>query len=132
MQLKRNKIIINNIAVNGQIHEGDESTLNIGFWRIPFSSTPAKGGNTVIAAHRYLYNYGPNTFFNLDKVILGDTIQVIWESKTYTYKVIEAKIVESTATDIQNNTSNSILTLFTCTSLTDNSKRLVVIAELIE
>ena len=131
LHLKRNKILINSIGVNAEILEGDESELNLGIWHIPYTSNPANGGNTVIIAHRYLYNYGPNTFFNLDKLVLGDQIKITWDSQIYTYKVTETKIVESTQTDIQNNTPNSILTLYTCTSLTDTSKRLVVIAELI-
>lgn len=132
LNLKRNKIVISSIGVNAEILEGDKSVLNKGFWRIPDTSTPDEGGNTVIVGHRYIATYGPNTFINLDKVQLGDKIEIIWDNHTYSYQVKEVKKVPSTDLDIEKPTDESILTLYTCTSLWDNSERLVVVSEMIE
>jgi len=124
---QRNKIVIDKIGVNGEILEGhSDSTLNDGFWRMPETSTPELGGNTVIAGHRFDYTYGPLTFHNLNKLSLGDEIKVIWFNKTYTYKIDSMKIVDSdNLAPIENNDKNT-LTLITCTSLTDSSQRLIV------
>lgn len=131
LNVERNKLKIDSIGVNGAIHEGSESELNYGFWRRPNSGTPELGSNTVIAAHRFLYTYGPNTFFNLDKINLESEIEVIWEGKSYKYKVTEIKKVKSNDIGIEAPTKESILTLYTCTSLWDQSKRLVVVAKLV-
>ena len=49
-----NRVIITKIGVNAPIVESKsaEYGLSKGSWRIPESSTPDKGGNTVITGHR--------------------------------------------------------------------------------
>ncbi|MFS8131474.1 MAG: sortase [Candidatus Dojkabacteria bacterium] len=126
----RNKLVINNIGVNGEVFEGDQTALNQGFWRLPESSAPDKTGNTVIAGHRFTYNYGPYTFYNLNELNKGDSISIKWNDKTYTYKVTTIKIVDSTDTSVLNQTDKSTLTLITCTSWDLNEPRLIVQAEL--
>lgn len=81
---KENTLFIPKIGVNGQIYEGKtEDTLNLGIWRRPKTSTPDKGGNTVLAAHRFLYTSGPITFYHLDKLVMGDKITVFWNKQRY-------------------------------------------------
>jgi len=127
---QRNKIEINNIGVNGEIFEGaDQSTLNEGFWRMPESSTPDNGGNTIIAGHRFTYNYGPYTFYNLDKLSKGNSISINWKGVIYMYKVKDIKEVDSTDLSVLKQTPNT-LTLITCTDWNSNAPRLVVQAEL--
>lgn len=130
---KENTLIIPKIGVDGLIHEGEsDRTLDKGIWHRPKSSTPDKGGNTVLAAHRFMYTQGPITFYHLDKLVLGDKITVIWNKKQYDYEVIEIKEVLPTAIEIENNTDEPILTLFTCTPLFSTERRLVVVAKLVE
>jgi len=129
LNLKRNKILISTIGVNGEIYEGDEGVLNLGFWHRPNTSTPDRGGNTVIVAHKFLYTYGPNTFFNLYKIKTGDSIQISWKNIAYSYKVKTIRVVKSTDISVEENTQSPILTLYTCVSLWDQSERLVVIGE---
>jgi len=122
-----NRIVISKIAVDAPIVEGiDESALLNGMWRRPNSSTPDKGGNTVITGHRFLYTTGPNTFFNLDKITVDDIIAVYWEGKEYDYMVYEITIVNPDRIDIEENTNESILTLYTCTPLWTSKTRLVI------
>lgn len=122
---------IGSIGVDGIIHEGDKSALDKGIWRRPNTSTPDKGGNTVIVAHRFLYTSGSNTFYHLDKVQLGEVIQLQWKGKLYSYKVFEISEVLPQEVYIENNTLEPIITLYTCTPLFTADKRLVVKARMI-
>lgn len=132
-----NRVIIKKIGVDAPIVEGAENeskkALSKGAWRIPEASTPEKGSNTVISAHRYKY-LPPNnlTFYLLDKLVAGDIVNVIWEGKLYNYKMTESKIVPPTEISILDPTAKPILTLFTCDPIWSEENRLVVIAELIE
>jgi len=128
---KGNRLVIPQILVDGEIHEGTSPfTLDQGIWHRPLSSTPAEGGNTVLAAHRYLYSSGPNTFYSLDKLAIGDEFYLMWEDKEYDYKVTSIREVPPTAIEIEAPTDANIVTLYTCTPLWSAKNRLVVVAEL--
>ncbi|MEP7103196.1 MAG: sortase [Candidatus Dojkabacteria bacterium] len=132
LKLERNKVRINKIGVDAEILEGqNEEVLESGLWRMPQTSNPEEGGNMVIAGHRFLRTYSPQTFYKLDQVQVGDEIEVIWNNKKYIYIVKETKEILSTDLSILDDKKNT-LTLFTCISQTDSSKRLVVRAELKE
>ena len=130
-----NRIIITKIGVNAPIVEAKtaEYGLSRGSWRVPESSTPDKGGNTVITGHRFKY-LPPNnlTFFLFDKLVIGDIVSVIYKEKDYFYRIKEIKVVEPTDLSIMNPTEKPTLTMFTCTPIYSTAQRLVVIAELIE
>ena len=127
-----NNLTLPSAGVNGQIYEGaGESTLNKGIWHIPGTSTPDKGGNTVLAAHRFMFLTGGNTFYNLDKVKDGDQFTIVWSGKLYTYQVYDIKVVTSTTVSIEDNTDDPIVTLFTCTPLWTSKDRLVVRGRLV-
>ena len=123
-------LVIPSMNLDVEIFEGtSSSTLNKGVWRRPKTSTPDKGGNTVLVAHRFVYT-GEAPFYHLDKVKKDDTFAVFWEGKEYNYKVREIKVVNPSAIEIENNTSESIITLYTCTPMWTAKQRLVVIANL--
>ncbi|KKQ55803.1 MAG: hypothetical protein US74_C0023G0029 [Parcubacteria group bacterium GW2011_GWA2_38_13] len=128
---KQNMLYIPKIKVEINIVEGkNENALFSGAWRIPGTSTPDAGGNTVIGGHRWQFKPpSTRTFYNLDKVAVGDEIQVLWERKKYAYKIREIKIIKPEQIEILENTEDNILTLFTCTPLFSTKNRLVVIAE---
>jgi len=128
-----NRLIIPGIGVDAVIHEGeDKRTLDKGIWRRPETSKPNIGGNTVLTAHRFMYMSGPNTFYNLDKLKVGDKFLLFWEKKEYGYEIIEVKTISPNQTEIEQNTTQSIVTLYTCTPLWTSKERLVVIGKLIE
>jgi sortase A len=131
---KTNLLIIPKIGVKMAIVEGTtESALNKGAWRLPETSTPDKGSNTVITGHRWKYRPpSEKTFYLLNKLVIGDTFKITWDGKDYNYKVIGVSIVLPTDVWVLNPTTKSIVTLITCTPLFSTSKRLVVKAELIE
>lgn len=128
---KENRLVIPKIHVNALITEGaNQSALMLGMWHRPDSSTPNKGGNTVITGHRFLYTKGPDTLYYLDRVEMNDKVIIYWEEKEYVYKVFQIIVVNPDQIEIENNTKASIITLYTCTPLWTSEKRLVVKAEL--
>jgi LPXTG-site transpeptidase (sortase) family protein len=114
------------------LNETDENVaFSQGAWHIPGSAEPnLDSGNVVIAAHRYLFTSGPQTFYHLDKVEVGDPVVVRWNHKDYLYHVTETKIVPPSAVEILRPTDEPTLTLFTCHPVFTTDKRLVVVAEL--
>jgi sortase A len=128
---KENKLVIPQMGLDATVNEGRyASTLQKGLWHRPLTSTPDKGGNTVIVGHRFTYR-GPAIFYHLDKLKAGDEFALLWNGKRYNYKVRETRVVEPTAVEIENNTDNPILTLYTCTPMWTAKQRLVVISDLI-
>lgn len=125
-----NTLIIPKIGIDTEIIEGsNEQTLNQGIWRKPYTSNPEKGGNMVLTGHRYLFTSGSHTFYHLDKLVIDDVIKVFWDSKLYSYKVTEVKIVTPNETWIEGQNLGDRITLYTCTPLWTSEKRLVVIGK---
>lgn len=124
-------IIVPRMGVNTPILEGaTEAVLNSGLWRIPGTGNPARGGNMVIAGHRYMWRPPSNkTFWDIDKMQKDDMIEIKWEGKRYLYKVTDIQIVTPDRVDILNNTTEPQLTLFSCTPRFSTKYRLVVIAK---
>lgn len=129
-----NQLIIPKIEVRIPIVEGaDESVLNKGAWRLPGSSTPDRGGNTVLTAHRFKYRPpSEQTFYLLDKLAAGDFFQIIWQGQEYSYRVISSQVVAPEDVEVLKETLNPIVTLITCHPLFSTKERLVVVGELIE
>ena len=123
-----NRLVIPKIALDQHIYQGSAVwLLNKGVWARPNTSTPPEGGNTVLTGHRFTYG-GPATFYSLDKLAAGDRVVIYWQGKEYDYKVAKTKIVSPSATEIEESTDNTQLTIFTCTPLWTAKNRLVVIA----
>lgn len=129
---KENTLVIPQIGVDSVVVEGiGPDVLDRGLWHRPNSSTPDKGGNTVITGHRFLYSSGPKTFYNLDQIQLGDKFFMYWKGKEYDYEVVDIFIVEPDQIEIEDNSPEPLLTLYTCTPLWTATQRLVVRARLI-
>ncbi len=128
-----NTLQVASMKVDSRVWEGKTKTaLNNGLWRIPGSSTPDKGGNTVIAAHRWKWlPASKKSFYDIDKVKVGDAITMQWAGKTYNYKVSKITTVTPDKVDILKNSEKSKLTLFSCAPLFSTKYRLVVEADLI-
>ncbi len=128
-----NMLVIPKIGVDSPIIDGlGSEALNSGVWHRPQSSSPDKGGNTVITGHRFLYASGPKTFYHLDKVALGDKFMIFWNGKEYDYEVIDIFTVTPDQVEIEDSTAEPIVTLYTCTPLWSASLRLVIRAKLIQ
>lgn len=127
-----NRLVIPQMGLDATVNEGQyASTLKHGMWRRPRSSTPDKGGNTVIVGHRFTYK-SPAIFYHLDKIKENDEFALFWQGKEYKYVVKEIRVVQPTQTEIEENTAEPTLTLYTCTPMWTSKQRLVVIAKPIE
>jgi sortase A len=125
-----NRLVIPAIGINEPILES--SSISIidrgGTWRRPNTSTPTQTDNTVIIGHRFFGN-NVSTFYNLDKLKIGDIIAVYWEGAENLYEVTESKVVDPTAVEIEESTTEKQLTLYTCTPVWTAKNRLVIIAK---
>ena len=92
------------------------------------SSPDEKNGNVILAAHSG--NARVSYFRKLDKLTVNDEIIIIYNGKTYTYKVVNIYDIEKNgAAKIIRNKNASSITLVTCRHNTNN--QIIVIGELI-
>jgi LPXTG-site transpeptidase (sortase) family protein len=123
------RLVVPAMLLDAPINEGSQNTaLSKGLWRIPTSSTPSKGGNTVIVGHRFTYTNPEGVFYDLNKVQIGDEIGIFWQGKRHLYTVSKTEVVAPTDTAVQAPSHTPELTLYTCTPLWLPKNRLVVIA----
>jgi sortase A len=124
-------LIVPAMGLDAPVNEGKTiRALRQGIWRLPYTSTPDKGGNTVLVAHRFTYTNPRGVFYHLDQVHVGDQIAVLWHGKKYVYKTASTRVVPPTEVSVEAPTADSILTLYTCTPLWNPKDRLVVTASL--
>lgn len=124
-----NTLVIPGMNFQEIVYEGPSAAvLNQGLWHRPASSTPDRGGNTVIAGHRFTYR-GAAVFYHLDKVQIGDKIVLYWQGKKYQYQVMRSYVVLPSAIEVEAATSEPRLTLYTCTPLWTSNNRLVIEAK---
>jgi sortase A len=125
---KDNTLVIPNLGLQEVINEGAGiHTLHFGVWHLPDTSSPDKGGNMVMAGHRYTYS-GSGVFYHLDLVKTGDPIVLYWQHKRYNYTVSKTEVVPPTEVSVQAPSSDAHLTIYTCTPMWTFKNRLVVIA----
>ncbi|HMI09221.1 MAG TPA: class E sortase [Candidatus Saccharimonadales bacterium] len=116
-----NKIMIPGIGVDIPYGSNGQASLDSGaWWRYPERGDPAKGGNFVIAAHRFSIQPTPretaikSPFYHLDKVKVGDPIIVDFQGKRYGYKISKAYTVKPSQTEIEAQTDKPKMTLYSC------------------
>lgn len=124
------------IGVNTTLNEASiadfESALRLGVWRVPDFGTPAERSKpTILAAHRYgylvwtdLYRH-LNSFYNLPKVKVGDTVEIDYGQRKYIYEIYKTE----TAQEISD--YNADLILYTCETL-NGQNRVFEYARLLE
>jgi LPXTG-site transpeptidase (sortase) family protein len=125
-----NRLVIPSLFFDQPVQESKSISVinNGGTWRRPKTSNPTQDGNTVIVGHRYTYK-GASVFYNLDQLKVGDKIIVYWEGKEHDYQVSETKVVAPSAGEIERQTDEKILTIYTCTPMWNAKNRLVIIAK---
>jgi LPXTG-site transpeptidase (sortase) family protein len=92
-------------------------------------------GNAVLVGHVTSRSVG-NVFEHLDKIGVGDAVQVFSAAQIFEYHVVEVRTVARTNVSVVRPTSTPSITLITCTGLwlpvvSDYAERLVVRAELV-
>jgi sortase A len=129
---KENTLIIPTLEMQEQVYDGATlHTLSKGIWHLPNSSSPDKGGNTVMAGHRFTYS-GKAVFYYLDKVKVNDNMTLYWQGKRYDYVVTAINVVPPTDGKLVAPTDTPTLTVYTCTPLWSAKDRLVITAKLAE
>ncbi|MBP8978964.1 sortase [Candidatus Dojkabacteria bacterium] len=125
-------LFIDAISIEGKIYQGESSkTIDVGFWHFPLSKFPGQKGNAVIIGHRFQYlPPAKNTFFNLDKIAVGDEIVIKHNEGDWKYIVTETKVVDDNDLSVVRDSEDYRLTLITCTPLWTSEQRFVVIAKL--
>jgi sortase A len=112
------------------IVEGDgPDQLKKGVGHNIFSANPGKTGNVVLSAHNDIHG---EIFRDLDKLDQGDLIILFSERQRFNYVVEEVLIVEPTAVEYLESTSDPIVTLISCYPYLVDNKRIIVIANLLE
>ena len=124
------RLVIPSLAIDQKIYSGKNPyVVNLGVWARPNTSTPPKGSNTVLVAHRFTYK-GPAIFYSLGNLKKGDKVVVYWSGKEYDYTVNGSRIVDGSDLSVEDPTKKAELTLYTCTPLwtADPKYRIVVTA----
>lgn len=94
-----------------------------------YSSTPLPGqpGNSAIAGHRTTYGA---PFGDIDRLEVGDEIDVTTRQGTFVYIVSDKQVVSPTETSVLNPTNDNRLTLTTCHPKFSAAQRLIITAML--
>ncbi len=119
---EKKTLMIPKIGLKEEIFEGDESALELGVWhKFPERSDPSIGGNFVLVGHRFNFGLTPgetkrkSPLYNVDQVEVGDSIIVEWNGKIYKYIVTAREQVTPNQIEVERNTRDSRLTIYTCT-----------------
>lgn len=120
--IQGNRIYIPKLNLNLAYAAGGEEVLKRGaWWRYPERGNPEKGGNFILAGHRFKLGITPYTtnqkspFYHLNTMQPGDMIYVDYNDKRYAYKVIKNYTVPPTQVQIEAPSKTAKMTLYTCT-----------------
>ena len=136
-QADRNAVFIPSVGIQANIEQGDINILDKGMaWhRLPEQGNPIKGGNMIITGHSFVWGYRPDEikkksiFYDLKNSKVGDEVVVNWEGKQYKYKITKLKTVKPNAIEVEDQTSDPQLTIYTCTLGGAADGRVVVVAK---
>lgn len=123
------RIKIPRINVDAPVVEGDDwEALKQGVGHHIGSANPGERGNMVLSGHNDIYG---EIFRYLHELEPGDTFSVYdGAGRVYRYVVAVKRIVEPTAVEVLEQTSNPVATLITCYPYLIDTQRLIVVAEL--
>jgi sortase A len=118
------------LNINAAVVKGVTSRdLSVGPGLYPNSSLPNNEGNVAIAGHRNIFG---SWFRNLDKLIPGDKITIVYSGQVYDYKVEKIFYVAENDWSVVAPTSYKALTLTTCDPPGAVNRRLIVRARQVE
>lgn len=85
---------VRTVIREASLEDHEDQALRYGVWRADDGGTPLEKVNPVIlVAHRYGYlkwsdaYRRANSFYNLNKLEIGDTFEVIWDKRRFTYEI---------------------------------------------
>lgn len=110
-----------------------KTALEKGVAQVRGTAHPGETGNIFITGHSSNYPWAKGSYNNifalLDKLSVGDKVQIKYEGVNYLYVIKEIKVVAPNDTSVMQPTSSPILTLMTCTPVGTSLRRLIVIAD---
>lgn len=135
-----NVVIIPKIKVNAPINlepsiqeAAIQKSLQTGVVHYAGTAIPGERSNIALFGHSSNDWWEPGSykfvFALLDKMVVGDQIQINYEQKKYVYQVTGTRVVEPTEISVLQPTKEPQLTLITCTPPGTSWKRLVVVAK---
>jgi LPXTG-site transpeptidase (sortase) family protein len=123
------RVIIPKIGVDEVLVQGTgRGDLREGPGHWPETPLPGLAGNFVVSGHRTTYGA---PFFKLDKLAVGDEIDVLLPYVAARYRVTRSLIVLPDQTDVVAQRGVEELSLATCHPIYSASHRLVVQAEMV-
>ncbi|AGL62027.1 putative sortase family protein [Candidatus Saccharimonas aalborgensis] len=134
-QATDNRVIIPKIGVNIPYDKGAASLDRGAEWRYPERGNPEKGGNFIIAAHRFSIQPTPqgtiekSPFYHIDKLAVGDKIVIDYIGTRYGYEIEKIFTVKPTQVEIEAPSTDAKLTLYTCELDGSDAGRVVVVAK---
>ncbi len=105
------------------------------WWRYSDRGNPEEGGNFILSAHRFFLGTTPqgtrarSPFYRLNELAEGDKIRVFYDGQWYDYEVSRQYSVKPDATEIEAETAEPRLTLYTCTLQGSADGRVVIEAQ---
>jgi sortase A len=122
------RIQIPALAVDAPVVQGDGwEQLKKGVGQHIGSANPGEWSNVVLSAHNDIFG---EIFRDLDRLRPGDLVILFTNQRSYTYVVVDTKVVEPTSVEVMDPTSQPTTTLISCYPYLKDDKRIVVIARL--
>lgn len=118
------------VFAKSNIEADFQKDLESGVVHYANTAMPGEPGNSVLFGHSSNDWWEPGNykfvFVLLEKLVVGDTFSVNYNSKQYVYQVTETKVIEPTDLSVLNSTGTPEMTLITCTPPGTSWKRFVV------
>lgn len=137
-ELTENRLYIPKLKLNLTYKAGDAKVLRDNIWhRFPERGNPEKGGNFILAGHRFEIGLTPgetkrrSPFYHIDALVQGDKIYADFNGKRYTYEVTDRFKVKPDQTEIEAPSDDPKMTLYTCTFRGSADGREVISARLV-
>jgi len=122
------RIQVPSINVDAPVVQGDGwEQLKKGVGQHVGSTDPGKNGNVVLSAHNDIFG---EIFRDLDRLKTGDQVILYTNQRSYTYVVVDSKIVEPTDVGVMEDTTQPTVTLISCYPYLVDKNRIVVTARL--
>jgi sortase A len=116
------------IDVDAPIVQGDGwEQLKKGVGQHLGTADPGTRGNLVLSAHNDIFG---EIFRHLDRLNPGDLVVLHTNQRSYTYIVVDRKVVQPTAVEVMAPTSQPTVTLISCYPYLKDNMRIVIVARL--
>ena len=126
-------IKIPKIKVSENLIEGINNEMYYGIGHYPGTAMPGEKGNCVVAGHRN--HVLAHALRHLDKVVAGDTVEIIYNGSVFVYEVVQTMVVDPDEVWVMGSKvlegKTHVLTVITCTPPFNPTQRLIVHAALV-